>query len=224
MSKKPPRNYSLLALAVVYAIIAIIQFFTPGIITIRLYFSVAFISLSTTLCEFLKSYANMIRTVEATATAIAKDGTQIIGKDLELIRQYPSLSKLNEELQIEYNDLLRHLEPKKETSRDRWLKKIDSIVPFVEILCILLFAIITPLQIIPNNLLTNKIINIISLLSVALAFLSIYMNDSISSGLKYYKEISHTYCLISNFFLDIIQKISENQLSQKEGEGNDGNN
>ena len=213
MSKTPLRkNYTLLALAIIYAIIATIQVFAPGILAIRLYFSVAFISLSTTLCEFLKSCVNWIRTIEATATTMAIDGTKIIGKDIELIKQHPSLSELKEQLQTEYDDLSRRLEPKKETSRDKRLKMIDSIIPFVEIFDILLFVIITPLKIIPNDLLTNKVINIISLLSVALAFLSIYMNDAASSSLEYYKEKCHIYCQISNFYLDIIKKVSEDSL------------
>lgn len=90
---------------------------------------------------------------------MAIDGTKIIGKDIELIKQHPSLSELKEQLQAEYDDLSRRLEPKKETSRDKRLKMIDSIIPFVEIFDILLFAIITPLKIIPNDLLTNKVIN-----------------------------------------------------------------
>ena len=224
MPKVPLRkNYTLLALGIVYMIIATIQIFTSGIIAMQLYFSVAFISLSTTLCEFLKSCINWICTIGATATAIAIDGTKTIGKDIELIKQYPSLSELKGQLQTEYEDLTKRLEPKKETSRDKRLKIIGSIIPFIEIFDILFFAIITPLKIIPNDLLTNKVINIMSLLSVALAFLSIYMSDATSNTLDYYKEKSHIYCQISNFYLDIIKKISEDS-PVREGRDNQNDN
>lgn len=224
MSKFHPRkNYSLFALAIIYAIIATIQIFAPGILAIRLYLSIAFISLSTTLCEFLKSGINWIRTIEAAATAIAIDGTKTIEKDIELIRQYPSLSELKEQLQTEYDDLSKRLEPKKESLRDKRLKKIDSTIPFIEVFAVLFFAIITPLKIIPNDLLTNKTINVMSLLSVALAFLSIYMSDATSNTLDYYKEKSHIYCQISNFYLDIFHKISEDS-PVREGRDNQNDN
>lgn len=220
MSKVPLRkNHTLLALAIVYGIVAIIQIIAPEILAIRLYFSVAFISLSTTLCEAIKSSINWICTIKTTATAIAIDGTKTIGKDIELIKQYPFLAELKERLQAEYDDLSKYLKPGEETAHDKRLRKIDSIIPFIEIFDILLFAIITPLKIVPNDLLTNKIINIMSLLSVAFAFLSIYISDNISSRLEYYKEKSRTYCQISDFYLDIIKKISEDSSVQESEEG-----
>ena len=164
MSKIPlKKNYTLLALAIVYVIVAIIQIFAPGILAIQLYFSVAFISLSTTLCEAIKSYMNLIRTVEDTASSIALEGKKVIGKDIEAIKRYPVSSALKEYLQMEYDDLSKRLEPKRETRWGKRLKIIDSIIPFVEIFDILLFAIITPLKIIPNSLLTNKVIDVMSL-------------------------------------------------------------
>lgn len=218
------KNYTLLALAIIYGIIAIIQMVTPGILATQLYFSVAFISLNTTLCEAIKSIINQIRENNSTANIIAIDGMNTIGKNIELIKQYPFLSELKDRLQSEYDDLSKRLESKEETPRDKRLKKIESIISFVEILDILFFAIVTPLKIIPNDLLTNKVINIMSLLSVAFAFLSIYMSDNTSNSLECLREKNRIYCQISNYYSNIIKKISENPSVQESEESQDDNN
>lgn len=225
MSKVPfGKNYTLLALAIVYTIIAVIQIIVPGILPIQLYFSVASISLLTTLCEAMKSGVHWIRTIEVESSAIALEGKNIIGKNIEMAKKYPVLSKSEEQLQEEYDKLSKYLEPKEENYWDIYLRKIDSAIPFVEIFEILCIAVITPLISIPNNLLINKAINVMSLLSLAFAFLATHLSDNTSACLEYYREKSHTYCQISESYLDILKKISENPHTQESEESQDDSN
>lgn len=211
------KNYSLLALAIVYFIIAIIQFFAHGILGTQLYFSIAFISLNTTLCEFVMGLAKLIRASNHQITEIISETKHNAKKHIELLERYPQLSAFTEQYQRSYNVMVKEESnlPKKERRR-KFLNFVESIIPFVEIYSILSVAIITPLKIIPNNFQTTKVINVLALLSVALAFLSIYVNESASEMIKQNEELFKKTIQTSDFYLGIIESISATQSNTEE--------
>ena len=71
--------------------------------------------------------------------------------------------------------------------------------------------IVIPLFEIPNDLRTTKIINTSSIISIALAFLSIYLNDLFSEKLENQNKLTTMQSQISDYYLSIIELISEEQ-------------
>lgn len=224
MSKIPlKKNYTLLALAIVYGIVAIMQFFADGIFSMRLYFSVAFISVLTTLCEFLKSSIKWMRLLNKERSDNILERQNRIKEHIVVLGQYPALFELTEAYKKSFEDMSKYLEQKPKGLHDKFLDFEERILPFVEIFQILCIAIITPLKIVPNNLLTNKIISILSLLSVAFAFWSIYMNEATSNMIEQNQEERRKLFQTSDHYLNIIKKISETQQMSEEGVTPDGN-
>lgn len=227
MSRFPLRkNYTLLALAVVYGIVAIMQLFADGIFSIRLYYSVAFISLLTTLCEFLKSSTKWIRLLEKERSDNILERQNRIKEHIAVFDKCPALFELTEAYKNSFEDMSKYLDQKPERIHVKFLKFLDieeSILPFVEIFQILFVTIITPLKIVPNNLLTNKTISILSLLSVAFAFLSIYMNEVVSNMIDQAQEKRRNLFQTSDHYLNIIKRILDTQQISEEGVTPDGN-
>lgn len=210
------RNYTLIALAIVYFIIAVIQICFDGILETQLYFSVAFISINTTLCELIKSMLNWIRTLRRRQNEIKIDEQNLVKRHIEVLGQYSCLFDLVEQHQKKYESLENDSEPEKKIRRAKTLDVIESVISFVEILSILSIAIITPLNIIPNSLQTTKVIDVLSLLSIAFAFLSVHINESISQMINQDRKIIGYSSHLSDYYLDIIDSISNNHICDEE--------
>ena len=85
---------------------------------------------------------------------------------------------------------------------------LDAVIPFVEIFQVICIAIIDPLKIIPNNLHTNKIISVLSLLSVAFAFGIMYMNEATSEIIKHNRARRQDYIRTSDYYINLCKTIS----------------
>lgn len=216
------KNYFLLALAIVYCVIALIQFSTDGILGTQLYYSIAFISLSTTLFECSKSSIKWIRILKQQRAEIDIDFQKNAKRHIDVLSKYQEFSKLT----ISYQELYDYIKQnEKKASKNRWdrvLDRLESVIQFGEGFFILYYGLITPLKNIPSNLQTTKIIDILSLLSVAFAFLSIYMNESTAKTVERSQARKSDFFRISNYYLDIIEKIPQNppteEVSTVEGE------
>lgn len=224
MSKFCPRkNYALLALAIVYGIVAVLQFFADGIFSMQLYFSVAFISLLTTLCESMKSCTNWIYTLEQETNTIILEGQEYIKRNIEIVERYPELSQVQEKLREEYDELSQKVKPKPKTRFTKYLNFLDTLIPFVEVFQVICIAIITPLKIIPNNLQTNKIISVLSLLSVTFAFGSMYANEATSEIIKHSRARRQDFIRTSDYYINLCKTISEVKQAERDGKLQDGN-
>lgn len=209
MSKfRPRKNYALLALAIVYGIVAVLQFFADGIFSMQLYFSVAFISVLTTACEGMRSCIDWIHTIEQEANAVILEGQEYVKRNIEIVERYPELSQEQEKLRKEYEELSKKVKQKPETRYGKYLDFLDAVIPFVEIFQVICIAIIDPLKIIPNNLHTNKIISVLSLLSVAFAFGIMYMNEATSEIIKHNRARRQDYIRTSDYYINLCKTIS----------------
>lgn len=208
MKKVWEKNYFLLALAIVYCIIALIQFSIDGILETKLYFSIAFISLDTTLFECLKSSTKWLRTLKHQRVEIDVEFQNNAKRHIDILGKYSDFS----ELVAPYQSLCDGTQQNTNvSSKNRWDKTLDlfeSVIHFAEIFLILSIGLITPLKEIPNNLQTAKIIDILSLLSVAFAFFSIYINESMAKSIEESQARRRDFFRASNYYLDIIEKIS----------------
>lgn len=208
------KNYFLLALAIVYCIIALIQFSFDGILGTQLYFSIAFISLSTTLSEFSKSAIKWIRALKQLRVEIDIEFQNYAKRHIDVLGKYRDFS----EITIPYQELYDYIKQNvKTSSKSRWdklLEQLESVIQFGEVFFILYYGLITPLKNVPNNMQTTKTINILSLLSVALAFFSIYLNESTARKAEKIQEKTKESIRISNYYLDIIEKFPTIQSAE----------
>ena len=205
------KNYFLLALAIVYCIIAGIQLSVDGLLSTQLYFSVAFISVGTTGCEFAKSAIKLIRLLNGQVSDTYSTLQSNIRKHINVLGQFPSLAEITDQYK---KDAEKMKVPQDTLVKKRWekvLEIIETIIPFIEAFLILFFCLITPLKKIPNDLQTTKVINILSILSVALAFWSIFVNEAISEMVERNEERFRGYFQASDYYLNIIELISMKQ-------------
>ena len=209
------KNYFLLALAIVYGVIALIQISTDGILGTQLYYSIAFISLNTTLCECAKSSIMWIRTLKQHIKENDVGLQNNVKRHIDVLSKYSDLSELTVSYQTIYDDAKQH---ERASSKKRWVKVLDlveSAIQFFEVFGILCIGLITPLKKIPNNLQVTKTIDVLSLLSVALAFFSIYLNESIAKSVEKSQNRIRDLFRTSNYYLDIIEEISKGQPAEK---------
>lgn len=224
MSKfRPRKNYALLALAIVYGIVAVLQFSADGIFSMQLYFSVAFISVLTTTCEWMKSCIDWICTIEQEANTVILEGMEYVKRNMAIVEPYPELSQEQEKLREEYDELLKKVGPMTKTKHRKYLYFLDAAIPFVEVFQVICIAIIAPLKIIPNNLQTNKIISVLSLLSVAFAFGSMYANEATSEKIKYNRARRQDFIRTSDYYINLCKTLSEVKQAEREEKLQDGN-
>lgn len=215
MKTEHRKNYFLLALAIIYCIIALIQIFVDGILTTKLYLSIALISLTTTSCEFFKSGAKWIRKLKYQIGENDISTRNNAKRHIDILGQYPIFSELTEYWQKIYDNIGKNTVTSSEKRWNKVLNLFESAIQFVEVFLILFFVLIIPLLKFPDNLPTTKIIDILSLLSVAFAFWSIYVNESTADAIERSRARISDSIWVSNYYLDIIKVISEVQSMGK---------
>lgn len=202
------KNHFLLALAVVYFIIAGIQISVDGLLSIRFYFSIALISVCTTGCEFIKSAIKLIRLLRGQMSDMDSMMQSDIMKHIDVLGQFPFLTEITEQYRKDAEKMKISPETKAAKVMRKTLEKIEAFIPFIEALLIMLFCLITPLLEIPNDLEINKVINTLSIISVAFAFFSICVNETVSEMIEREEEKFKSRFRTSDYYLGIIKLIS----------------
>lgn len=212
----PRKNSFLLALAIVYGILAIIQANMNGLFETKFYHSIVFISFIVTGCEAVKGRIDEIIRCKVRFKSYTESETMLAKQHIDIYNRYPFL---NDDINSFKMIIDRNEKNQQSKSQKGWYY-FYYIVSFIEVLSLVVIILFIPVLNIPDTLNNDRVISVISLLTLAFSFYSIYINDYIAEELKESKEKIEYETKHSNYYLDIIKKIS---VYQKHNNFNDDN-
>jgi len=217
------KNYFLLALSIVYFIIGVIQLTVDGILSVNLYFSITSISLVVSTLEFSKSLCNWLHVFDQHFSDMESNALDFEKKHMKVFGASSILSPLAQEYKKTYESMLNKSKQIAASRSERWKKKfvgmiykIEHLFPFLEAFIVVFFGLFFPLLEIPNNAQTTKIINVLSLFSVSLIFVSIYINEYTSEMINNAKRRMEDRSRTSDYYLSIIKSLLLEQAAAQE--------
>lgn len=201
-------NYILLGMAISYILIAVIQIRTDGLLPATLYVTVAFVSLEFTIFEMLKSTIGFLIYSLKMINTIGKLRMEFIDRS---IKAYDKFNVSGNETKLLKNELAMLLDNDSLVKNNRKVKyweKILSIISCAQITICTIQIIITPLKLIPYDNLTNKLINVITLISFAFMFLSYFLSSIKAEQKNYQEERWHIYETTCSNYLKILEQVA----------------
>ena len=204
-------NIFILGISISYFAVAIIQAIVPGTLSAALYVTVSFVSLELSILELIKICINSLIRTYRILKQITAGNCAKLHKTIINIEKYKTLYDVVSALRLELKESAhKHQELKK----DRIYKRLEQVCPIISsvqiILCVLQI-IITPLKLIPYDLLTTKVINVCSLMSLAVVFFSYYISSWSEDTLRTILSQQQTSENMASFYLALIENINQSQ-------------
>ena len=207
-------NIFILGISISYFAVAIIQAIVPGTLSAALYVTVSFVSLELSILELIKICINsLIRNYRIRKQITAGNCAQL-HRTIINIEKYKTLYDVVSILRLELKESAhKHQELKKDRIYKR-LEQVCSIISSVQIILCVLQIVITPLKLIPYDLLTTKVINVCSLMSLAIVFFSYCISSWSEDTIRTILSQQQTSENMASFYLTLIENI--NQAQEKE--------
>lgn len=204
-------NYFFLGIAISYFIVAIIQWNIPGALSATVFVTVAFISLELTISETFKiildgslnNYKSMIN--------VAKERLLEIENILQIIKKYPSLKEDFNKLQDEKAYITDIIKIKGQSKTVSIIEKSYSLLFALQIVICTIQIIITPLKLIPYDIITTKTINIVTLLTFSIMFLSYFISNIGKDSDERMRIKLLANKKTSEYYLNILKQIHKEQ-------------
>ena len=202
-------NYLYLGIGISYIVIAIIQACIPGVLGANIYVTVAFVSFELTLLELIKSTTNAYCSNCEQYERTRNNYIGLLQRNIAVFKPY---SFFDDDTKM-FEDKLQTVQGSNKTDKYRkrycFLKKMVSCLTVFQIVFCSIQIIVTPLKIIPYDLITTKTINVLSLLSFAFMFVSYFISSASNSIDKEEQDKSAIELNVSNYYLDKIKSINE---------------
>lgn len=204
-------NYLFLGIAAGYVAIAIIQWRIPGLFPISLYVSVAWVSLTVSMLELLKTVFQYMQAMHAKQIKITRDELDLCDKHISAMGRLDAL-KAEVEHYTEFRPtLVEQVNKLKGNKSIRRLGKVIDGLSIAEIIIACVMVAITSLKNIPNDLANNKAVSILSLLAFAFLMITYFVKGSIEPILNESEHTIRNVAMLENYYLDILEKVSQKE-------------
>lgn len=210
-------NYLMLSLFIVYMIIAIIQFKANGLLPAWLYVSIAFVTVNISICEALKSSLTSMVKILKSRIAIKNKFINNLNKCITIYDRFDNLNKEKEMLVDSLNKIKERNDCERTNKRIKKTEKVLHFFEFFEIFSCTVILFITPLKAHTYDIITNKMISAMSLISFSLMFLSIYINnnekdiDFSQEADLYFEKFEHSMMILEKLSADYEDKKQEGE-------------
>lgn len=202
-------NYLYLGIAASFITLAIVQLTMPGLLPMSLYLYIAWVSLELTAFELLKSLAYLLKAYHQKMISTTQDEIEICDQAIETFAHFNALKSEYEGNKSFHQELASQIETLKNDKKIKRLDKTMNIITILQVvMCFVSFSI-SYVKIVPNDLITNKIVSILSLLSFAFLMLSFYFSRTGDEILNNSNETIHTSNVINKYYLHLFQKITK---------------
>ena len=195
-----------LGIAISYFILAIIQFQLPGTLSANLYVTIAFASLELSILQIIKSLLQCVKRNYREKHLLIKNYSDRLKRNIKLFEPYKSLDGYTQLFRSKLKDL------PEQDNHEAMIKKIDKLdfaLTFFQIVFCTIQMTIMPLKIIPFDALTNKTINVLTIISFAFMFLSYYFTSDEKEKQNSMKERLSIEENLSNYYFDVIESINK---------------
>lgn len=210
-------NYFILGIAISYLIVAFIQFINSQTLGAAVYITVSFVSFEFATIELIKSLINMIKENLNIGEKIINDEYERLKSTIASAEKFESLQ--NETLRCKSElENLEKISTKFKNKNKRYIEisqKLYSVLSALQIIICMVQIIITPLKLIPYDLLTNKTINVISLISFAMVFFSYFiinMNEEKYNSICLRRDIEENS---SSYYLKLMSEMSKEKEEKR---------
>ena len=209
-------NYFFLGIAISYLVVAIIQLNIPGVISASVFATVAFVSLELTILETIKIIANNFVKTNKAMIKVAEERCLEIENILSIIKKYPVLEEDVHKLQDEKAYMTDIIKTKERSKMLRFTEKIYSRLFALQIVVCIVQITITPLKIIPYDIITTKTINILTLITFAFMFFTYFVSNFENDRYERIQEKLLVNKKTSEYYLNLL-KLIHKEHEDKQG-------
>ncbi len=210
-------NYLFLGIAAGYVAIAIIQWCAPGLLPISLYISVAWVSLTITILELVKTIFQYMQAIHARQIKITQGELYLCDKHIRVMGRFDTL-KAEVEQHTDFRTAIS--EKAKKLGENKSIQKLGKMIDVISVAQIVTACVmvaVTSLKRIPNDLANNKLVGILSLLAFAFLMLTYFVKGSIEPLLKESELTIRNADMLENYYLDMLDKVAP-KSNQDDGE------
>lgn len=209
-------NYFFLGIAISYLIVAIVQFNIDGVLNASVFVTVAFVSFELTVLEAIKIASDNFVKANKSMIKVAKERCLEIENILSIIEKCPVLEEETHKLQNEKTYMIDIIKTKEQSKIIRFLKNLYSKLLALQIVICMVQIIVTPLKIIPYDIITTRTLNIVTLFTFSVMFFS-YFLSSIGNDIDERMKIKwSTNQKTSEYYLNIL-KLNFKEQEEKQG-------
>ena len=209
-------NYFFLGIAISYLIVTIVQFNIDGVINASVFVTVAFVSFELTVLEAIKIASDNFVKANKSMIKVAKERCLEIENILSIIEKCPVLEEETHKLQNEKTYMIDIIKTKEQSKIIRFLKNLYSKLLALQIVICMVQIIVTPLKIIPYDIITTRTLNIVTLFTFSVMFFS-YFLSSIGNDIDERMKIKwSTNQKTSEYYLNIL-KLNFKEQEEKQG-------
>ena len=178
----------------------------PGTLNANLYVTIAFVSLELSLLQILKSLVQTLKRNISEKHRLIKNYSDILKRNIKLFEPYKSLDGYTQLFRSKLKDIP---EQDNHEAMINKLDKLDFALTFFHLVLCTIQIIIMPLKIIPFDALTNKTINVLTIITFAFMFLSYYFTSDEKERRDNMKERLSIEENLSNYFFDVIESVNK---------------
>ena len=207
-------NILFIGTAVFFISLALIQVFTPDMLPMSIYVFIAFASLELAFLELIKTIAKSIKYLHMDQIRLLNDELDLCNQTIEIFNGFCSLEEI-----VEYNQNYRIVIESK-ISKTKSLKRVKILDAIIKLLTgfqvIFLFVqlALSLTKFIPNNLISNKTIGVLGLLSFSVVLISYFVTITINDMRNDNKQKIHISKTLSNYYLGLLERVSKDEEKQ----------
>lgn len=197
---------------VAYLILAIMQLVSEGLFPFKIFYTISIVSFNVSVIELIRTLCNRI--------LLGTDHIKHLNEKMQNNQDYmidPFYSLTEEQRKLANEDLQQSIERvdeirKRNEKLEKKVKKINEWISFIGYSFVVVCLIITPSLNILDTLITNKMVNVITLLTFSIMFFSIFLNErfeQIDNEFEYIKRQTERELQFSKKIYELSQREHE---------------
>lgn len=200
------QSYFYIGIACSIATLAIIQCIIPKMLPINLYLDIAWISLELTMLELFKSTIKAYSQNKKRTEVVIRNELNYCNRLLVIFNHIPDFSDEYKSYTEMKSKLLTELDSIKNSKRERILIKIEKVVIILQVtICFVQFPLMF-IKKIPDNLYSDKLLGVLSLLSFALLIVSYYISSISEDSVKFMDEKTEITNGFNEYYISLFEK------------------
>ena len=205
------KEFLYIGIAASFITLAVTQWFLSDMLPLSLYMCIAWITLELSLLELIKSIGSSYKhSLQRMQNLIYLE----INRCNRVIDTIKDCAELSKEYECNINtkkEFSEELEKMKKNKKVELLERILNIFTIIQVvICFVQFPLMM-VKGVPNNLLSNKILGVLSLLSFAFLLISFFFSRNFEQTFKSMDEKIKIMYDTSDYYINLLDKVQNNQ-------------
>lgn len=211
-------NFLYLGIAILFITFAVLQISIPGLLPFAIYYFVAFASFELAFLELIKAILKLIKSKQSRNVHLKEAGEDYCDRHISVlskvdaaqaeVKKYQKIKEVfSEDECIEKND-----------KRIRAMEKAVNIITVIEMLFLFSSFAQAIVHKVPNELKENKTICVLSLLTIALLFISYFITSKAENDTAEIETMITNDSRSMNYYLKLIESLTRNTEEERKNE------